>query len=163
MAVASLILCVCSCQMNRRWFVCETEESSRVSTDSWIELEDVRVNNLQGYSVRIRHGSLTVICGISGFRKSSLASILCMPKASGGTLRRFRHTHDCFSTESNVRLPHQLMNSSCDRRRQNARKTNLRGTVGSRTELADDLQILFATLGQRQCPMVPCSNQYRTP
>ena len=39
----------------------------------FIELEGVRVHNLRNISVKIRHNSLTVLCGVSGSGKSSLA------------------------------------------------------------------------------------------
>ncbi|MFN5973010.1 MAG: hypothetical protein ACK48U_01070, partial [Planctomyces sp.] len=47
--------------------------SSLTASEACIELEGVRVNNLRQVSLRIRHESLTVICGLSGSGKSSLA------------------------------------------------------------------------------------------
>jgi len=47
--------------------------SSLTASEACIELEGVRVNNLRHVSLRIRHESLTVICGLSGSGKSSLA------------------------------------------------------------------------------------------
>ena len=40
---------------------------------AFIELEGVRVNNLKHVDLKIRRQALTVICGVSGSGKSSLA------------------------------------------------------------------------------------------
>ena len=44
-----------------------------MSSDSYIELSNVRVNNLKDISLSIKHGTWLSICGLSGSGKSSLA------------------------------------------------------------------------------------------
>jgi excinuclease ABC subunit A len=42
-------------------------------SESYIQVKGARVNNLKNLDVKIEHGKLTVITGLSGSGKSSLA------------------------------------------------------------------------------------------
>jgi len=55
------------------------------------------------HSVEIPRNTLTVITGLSGSGKSSLAFDTIMPKASAAMWKRFPHMHASFSTRWNAR------------------------------------------------------------
>ncbi|MCR9198333.1 MAG: excinuclease ABC subunit UvrA [Planctomycetaceae bacterium] len=119
----------------------------------FIELEGVRVNNLKGVDVRIRRGILTVICGVSGSGKSSLAFDTLFAEGQ----RRYVETFSPYARQFLDRIERP----AADRIegippaiaiRQNARSQSSRSTVGTRTETLDYLRTLFARAGTVRCP-----------
>ncbi len=120
---------------------------------SFIELEGVRVNNLRGISLKIRHGALTVICGVSGSGKSSLAFDTLYAEGQ----RRYVET---FSPSARQFLD-RIERPAADRItglppaiavRQQMRADGPRSTLGTRTEIVDYLRVLFARGGTLVCP-----------
>ncbi|MBL8815001.1 MAG: excinuclease ABC subunit UvrA [Planctomyces sp.] len=124
-----------------------------VAGASWIELEDVRVNNLRGIHLKIRHGSLTVICGVSGSGKSSLAFDTLYAEGQ----RRYIETFSPYARQFLDRIERPAA-ASIDgippaiAIRQIAGANSQRSTVGSRTEILDDLRLLLVQLGTLRCP-----------
>ncbi len=119
----------------------------------YIELEGVRVNNLRNISLKIRHHTLTVICGVSGSGKSSLAFDTLYAEGQ----RRYIET---FSPSARQFLD-RVERPAADRMtglppaiaiRQQMRSDGPRSTLGTRTEILDSLRILFARAGQIVCP-----------
>lgn len=119
----------------------------------FIELEGVRVHNLRDISLKIRHNSLTVICGVSGSGKSSLAFDTLYAEGQ----RRYIET---FSPSARQFLD-RVERPAADRIfglppaiaiRQQMRADGPRNTVGSRTEVLDSLRVLFSGAGQLFCP-----------
>lgn len=128
---------------------------------SHITLEGVRVHNLRGITLQIPYNAVTVICGVSGSGKSSLAFDTLFAEGQ----RRYVET---FSPQARQFLD-QLERPTADRIegippaiavRQATRLTNSLSTVGSRTELLRYLQLLFAQRGQPHCPR--CGNLVQT-
>ncbi len=124
-----------------------------VSASAQIELEGVRVHNLKGISVRIRRNALTVICGVSGSGKSSLAFDTLFAEGQ----RRYIET---FSPSARQFLD-RIERPAADRIdgippaiaiRQNQRVQGNRSTVGTRTEILDYLRLLFVRAGSLFCP-----------
>lgn len=120
---------------------------------SQITLEGVRVHNLRGISVKIPHNAVTVICGVSGSGKSSLAFDTLFAEGQ----RRYVET---FSPQARLYLD-QLERPDVDRLegippavaiRQQRRLSSPLSTVGSRTDLLRYLQLLFAQVGRQHCP-----------
>jgi len=118
-----------------------------------IELEGVRVHNLRGISLTIPHHAFTVICGVSGSGKSSLAFDTLFAEGQ----RRYVET---FSPQARMFLD-QMERPDVDRIegippaiavRQQRRLTNPLSTIGTRTEILRYLQLLFAQLGTQHCP-----------
>jgi len=118
-----------------------------------IVLEGVRVNNLQNLTLQIPHGALTVLCGLSGSGKSSLAFDTLYAEGQ----RRYVET---FSTSARQFLD-RLERPACDRItglppavaiHQHAFGGGPRSTVGTRTEIQDALRSLFAACGRQYCP-----------
>jgi excinuclease ABC subunit A len=124
-----------------------------VSGLRFIELEGVRVHNLRGISLKIRHNSLTVICGVSGSGKSSLAFDTLYAEGQ----RRYVET---FSPSARQFLD-RVERPAADRIsglppaiaiRQQLRADGARNTLGTRSEILDSLRILFAKAGRLYCP-----------
>ncbi len=118
-----------------------------------IELEGARVHNLRGINLAIPHHAVTVICGVSGSGKSSLAFDTLFAEGQ----RRYVET---FSPQARMFLD-QLERPDVDRIegippaiavRQQRRLTNPLSTVGSRTEILRYLQLLFVQQGTQHCP-----------
>lgn len=124
-----------------------------VSASRFIELEGGRVHNLQGISLKIAHHALTVICGLSGSGKSSLAFDTLYAEGQ----RRYIET---FSPSARQFLD-RIERPAADRIsglppaiaiRQQLRSDGARNTLGTRSEVLDSLRILVAQAGRQFCP-----------
>lgn len=124
-----------------------------MSVSRFIELEGGRVHNLRGISLKIAHHALTVICGLSGSGKSSLAFDTLYAEGQ----RRYIET---FSPSARQFLD-RIERPAADRIsglppaiaiRQQLRSDGARNTLGTRSEVLDSLRILFAQAGRQFCP-----------
>lgn len=124
-----------------------------MDAEDHIELEGVRVHNLRNISLQIRRFVLTVVCGVSGSGKSSLAFDTLFAEGQ----RRYIET---FSPGARLFLD-RIERPAADRIegippavaiRQNQRTQSLRSTVGTRTEILDYLRLIFVRAGIVQCP-----------
>lgn len=130
-----------------------TSSSSLVPDTSTIVLEGVRVHNLKNVNVQIRRGCLTVICGVSGSGKSSLAFDTLFAEGQ----RRYVETFSPYARQFLDRIERPDVDRiegipPAIAIRQNARSNSPRSTVGTRTEVLDYLRILFAKAGSVICP-----------
>ena len=119
----------------------------------FIELQGVRVNNLQNINLKIRHNALTVICGVSGSGKSSLAFDTLYAEGQ----RRYIET---FSPSARQFLD-RIERPAVDRInglppaiaiRQQMRFDGPRSTLGTRTEIIESLRVIFSRAGRLVCP-----------
>lgn len=124
-----------------------------MASGQFIELEGVRVNNLRNITLKIRHHALTVICGVSGSGKSSLAFDTLYAEGQ----RRYVET---FSPSARQFLD-RIERPAVDRIsglppaiaiRQQIRFDGPRSTLGTRTEILDSLRVIFARSGCLVCP-----------
>ncbi len=118
----------------------------------WIVLEGVREHNLRNVTVRLPHRALTVVTGVSGSGKSSLA--LDTLYAEGQ--RRFLEGMSAHSRRFLERLPRPDLDRAeglapAIAVRQRAGVSGPRSTVGTATEVADYLRLLFARIGTVHC------------
>lgn len=122
-------------------------------TVSAIELNGVRVHNLKNVRLKIRRNVLTVICGVSGSGKSSLAFDTLFAEGQ----RRYVETFSPYARQ----FLDQIERPDVDRVegippaiaiRQNARTNSARSTIGTRTEILEYLRVLFAKAGAVVCP-----------
>ena len=112
---------------------------------SWIEVSGARVNNLRNVSVRIPRNSLTVITGLSGSGKSSLAFDTIFAEGQ----RRYIDTFSSYARGfmQNMQRPDVDKITglspviSIDQR---TTSRNPRSTVGTVTEVYDYLRLLYA-------------------
>lgn len=118
-----------------------------------IEISGAKQNNLKNVSLEIPRDKLTVITGVSGSGKSSLAFDVIY----GEGQRRFL---DSISTFAKSRIS-QLKKAKVDYIRglspviaieQKKGNNNPRSTVGTVTDINDYLRLLYATAGVGRCP-----------
>ncbi len=118
-----------------------------------IELRGVRVHNLKDVDLDIPHGELVVFCGVSGSGKTSLA--LDTLYAEGQ--RRFIESFSAYTRQFLERiekpdaeridgLPPAVAVTAGNSQRSS------RATIGTATEIHDNLQLLFARIGTLHCP-----------
>ncbi len=131
-----------------------------MSVRTTIEISGARQNNLKNVSVEIPRDKLTVITGVSGSGKSSLAFDVIY----GEGQRRFL---DSISNFAKSRIS-QVKKAKVDYVRglspviaieQKKGNHNPRSTVGTVTDTNDYLRLLFATAGTGHCP--ECSKPLR--
>ncbi len=122
-------------------------------TSSAIRVIDARQNNLKGVHVEIPLGRLTVVTGVSGSGKSSLAFDTVYAEGQrryvetfSAYARQFLDRMDRPDVEAVEGIPPAL---AIDRT--NPVKTS-RSTVGTMTELLDHLKLLWAKVGSLVCP-----------
>lgn len=124
-----------------------------MSVRTSIEIIGAKQNNLKNISVEIPRDKLTVITGVSGSGKSSLAFDVIY----GEGQRRFL---DSISTFAKSRIS-QLKKAKVDYVRglspviaieQKKGNNNPRSTVGTVTDINDYLRLLYSTAGTGRCP-----------
>lgn len=124
-----------------------------MSIRTTIEVSGAKQNNLKNISVEIPRDKLTVITGVSGSGKSSLAFDVIY----GEGQRRFL---DSISTFAKSRIS-QVKKAKVDYVRglspviaieQKKSNNNPRSTVGTVTDINDYLRLLYSTAGLGKCP-----------
>jgi len=118
-----------------------------------ILLENVRTHNLKGITCRIPHGRLTVITGVSGSGKSSLAFDTLYAEGQ----RRYTESLSTYARQFLERMPRPDLDRvdaipPAIAIEQINRVQNARATVGTATEILDYLRLLFTTVGSTVCP-----------
>ncbi len=112
-----------------------------------------RTNNLQDINATIPHGRLTVVTGVSGSGKSSLAFDTLYAEGQ----RLYVESMSAYARQflERMRRPPvdhisgMLPSIALEQRNQ---VTNPRSTVGTATEINDFLRLLFANVGRTVCP-----------
>ncbi|MDR1038615.1 MAG: excinuclease ABC subunit UvrA [Deltaproteobacteria bacterium] len=119
-----------------------------------ITIRGARVHNLKNVDADIPRGSFTVITGLSGSGKSSLAFDTLNAEAQ----RRFVESLSAYSRQfvaqmekPDVDLIEGLSPSISIEQKTTSR--NPRSTVGTVTEIHDYLRLLFARIGEPHCPL----------
>ncbi len=116
-------------------------------------VEGARQNNLKNISVRIPHNAVTVITGVSGSGKSSLAFDTLFAEGQW----RYVESLSCYTRMflDRVKRPDvdRLTNirPSIALEQKNPIRTS-RSTVGTTSEISDYLRLLFAKVGRLTCP-----------
>ena len=118
-----------------------------------IEVVGARTHNLKGVSCTIPHGALTVITGVSGSGKSSLAFDTLYADGQ----RRYVDAMSTYARQFLERMQRPDADSLTGippgiaiEQRNGVR--NARSTVGTTTEVSDYLRLLYARVGRVHCP-----------
>ena len=115
----------------------------------WIIVENAHTNNLKNVSINIPKHKIVVFSGVSGSGKSSLLFDTIYTEAQ-------RQLIETFSSFARARLP-KLSRPDVDEIKnlstpividQNKMGSNLRSTVGTATELATYIRLLYSRIGQ---------------
>ncbi len=119
-----------------------------------IHISKAEANNLKGFDVEIPRGKFTVITGVSGSGKTSLAFDTLFAEGQ----RRFAESLSSFARQFIGRMSKPAVESISGippaiaiEQRVNTR--NPRSTVGSTTEIYDYLRLLFAKIGKTYSPI----------
>src|SRR5215471_1743921 len=118
-----------------------------------IRIRGARTHNLKDVSVTIPTGSLTVITGVSGSGKSSLAFDTLYAEGQ----RRYAESLSTYARQFLERLDRPDVDSiepvpPAIALEQKNGVRNARSTVGTQTEITDSLRLLFAHGGTVFCP-----------
>ena len=118
-----------------------------------ITLKGVRTHNLKGIDITIPQGKMTVVTGVSGSGKTSLAFDTIFAEGQ----RRYVESLSTYARRFLGRLGRAPVDEAeglapaiaIDQRN---RSHNPRSTVATVTELYDTLRLLYARIGQPHCP-----------
>jgi excinuclease ABC subunit A len=119
-----------------------------------IHIWGIKQNNLKNIDVKIRLGSLTVICGPSGSGKSSLAFETLFAEGQ----RRFIESMSNYARQFLNKAPKPDIEGinnippAISIEQKNSVKSS-RSTVGTTTELIDYMRLLFEKIGDAYCPI----------
>ena len=119
-----------------------------------IEIKGARVNNLKNIDVTIPHGKLTVITGLSGSGKSSLAFDTLYAEGQ----RRYIESLSSYARQFLGKLDKPEVDyikgiSPAIAIEQKVISSNPRSTVGTSTEIYNYLKVLFARVGKTISPI----------
>jgi excinuclease ABC subunit A len=131
----------------------EGKNASKIEARTTIAVQGARVHNLKDISLEIPRDSLVVVTGLSGSGKSSLAFDTIYAEGQ----RRYMESLSSYAkrfiaqvTKPDVDFVFGL--SPVISIEQKTVANNPRSTVGTMTDIASYLNLLFATVGQAHCP-----------
>jgi excinuclease ABC subunit A len=146
-------------------FPLATKEITRTITEAGPEQESIRVrgarvHNLKNISVDIPHDAITVVSGVSGSGKSSLAFDTIYAEGQ----RRYVESLSAYARQFLERMEKPDVDeisgiAPAVAIRQKNSTRNPRSTVATATEIYDYLRLLFARCGQTFC--IKCGAQVR--
>jgi excinuclease ABC subunit A len=118
-----------------------------------IEIRGARVHNLKNISLAIPHNQLTVVTGVSGSGKSSLAFDTIYAEGQ----RRYVESLSAYARQFLERMEKPDVDeidgiAPAIAIRQKNTSRNPRSTVATSTECYDFLRLLFARVGRTYCP-----------
>jgi len=122
--------------------------------EKFITVKGAREHNLKGLDVRIPHGKLTVITGVSGSGKSSLAFDTIFAEGQ----RRFIESMSAYARQFLGRLDKPAIDdikglSPAIAIQQKVSTGNPRSTIGTSTEIYDYLKLCYARIGTTFSPV----------
>jgi excinuclease ABC subunit A len=125
-----------------------------MSKQRFIEVKGARVHNLKNIDVKIPHGKLTVITGLSGSGKSSLAFDTLYAEGQ----RRYIESLSSYARQFLGKLNKPETDyikgiAPAIAIEQKVISNNPRSTVGTTTEIYDYLKIFFARIGKTYSPV----------
>src|SRR5665213_2765366 len=131
----------------------ETPFTSRQAAQAAIVIRGARVHNLKNIDVEVPHDKLTVMTGVSGSGKSSLAFDTIYAEGQ----RRYVESLSAYARQFLERMEKPDVDEITGIAppvaiRQKNQTRNPRSTVGTATELYDFIRLLYARTGRTYCP-----------
>ena len=124
-----------------------------MSQPSWLRIDGARQNNLKNVSLAVPHDRVTVITGVSGSGKSSLAFDTIFAEGQWRYIESLSSYARLFLERVDRpdvdRIEH--IRPSIALEQKNPVRT-ARSTVGTATEVYDYLRLLYAKIGEVHCP-----------
>ncbi len=122
--------------------------------EKFIEVKGARIHNLKNLDVKIPHGKITVITGLSGSGKSSLAFDTLYAEGQ----RRYIESLSSYARQFLGKLDKPEADyikgiAPAIAIEQKVTSNNPRSTVGTSTEIYDYLKVLFARFGKTYSPV----------
>ncbi len=127
-------------------------EPAEASSET-IRIRGARQNNLRGFDLDVPHGTFTVITGVSGSGKSSLAFQTLYAEGQ----RRYVESFSAYARQFLDRMGRPQVDAisgippAIAIEQSNPVRTT-RSTVGTMTEIADYMKLLFARVATLSCP-----------
>src|SRR6202521_2717041 len=138
-------------------FPLATKEITRITTDvrpeqDSIHVRGARVHNLKNVTVDVPHNAITVVTGVSGSGKSSLAFDTIYAEGQ----RRYVESLSAYARQFLERMEKPDVDridgiAPAIAIRQKNTVRNPRSTVGTTTEIHDYMRLLFARVGRTFC------------
>lgn len=131
-----------------------TKEFEQLDPKEYIIIKGARVNNLKNINVAIKRNTLTVITGVSGSGKSSLAFDTLFAEGQ----RMYVESLNSYARQFLGRMEKPDVDyikgvSPAIAIEQKVSTNNIRSTVGTSTEIYDYLKLLFARVGRTISPI----------
>jgi len=137
-----------------QWAIVESPRVHRPTGHSdWLLIHGARQNNLKNVSLRIPHDRVTVVTGVSGSGKSSLAFDTLFAEGQWRFIESLSSYARMFLERidrPDVDLIEHIRPAIALEQKNPVRTA--RSTVGTATELADYLRVVFAKIGRVHCP-----------
>src|SRR5690349_11384832 len=129
------------------------QSKPKVAARSTIAVQGARVHNLKNISLEIPRDKLVVVTGLSGSGKSSLAFDTIYAEGQ----RRYMESLSSFAKRfvaqvSKPDVDFMFGLSPVISIEQKTIASNPRSTVGTMTDIASYLNLLYATIGEARCP-----------
>ena len=131
----------------------ELIKSPTKEENEYIELKGVNTNNLKNIDIKIPYHKHTVVNGKSGSGKSSLVFDTIFTEAQNAYAENFPSYIQQFTRQQSFSDVHSIKGLlPCIGLKQNIQVKDQRSTIGTLTNISENLRLLFSRFGTAFCP-----------